>query len=148
MKKIVVSCLFLGISAAVLALYVWPYFYQIKHYTQEELIGLTCDELGERHEEVIFAYHDAAIRHFNRTGAFPDDLGLPQANDLPYVILMEKFIQDNDLEGFNLSKPHALSTSGPEYEFFAEITRICAASPSLDAGQAFGQAAQNLNLTN
>jgi hypothetical protein len=147
MKKIVISCLFLGISTAVLALYVWQHFSEIKHYTLEELIGLTCDELGQRHEEVILAYHDAAVRDFNRTGAFPDDLGLPQANDLPYVILMEKFIQDNNLQWFNLSKPYAVSTSGPEYEFFAEITSICAASPSSDALQAVSQAAENLHLT-
>ncbi len=147
MKKIAGICLFLVVSTGVLALYFWPYFSQIKHYTAEDLIGLTCEELGEKHEEVIFAHHDAAIRHRDRTGAFPADLGLPQVEDLPYVILMEKFIEDKNLKGFDLSKPHSLSTSGPDSEFFAEITRVCAASPSLDALAAIGQAAQNLNLT-
>jgi hypothetical protein len=61
--------------------------------------------------------------------------------------MMEKFIQDKDLMGFDLSKPYSLSTSGPDSEFFAEITRVCAASPSLDALEAIGQAARNLNLT-
>jgi hypothetical protein len=125
-------------------LYVWANRFEIKHYTVEELIGLSCEELGEKHEEVIFAYHDAAIRHKKRTGAFPDDLGLPQDDDLPYVILMEKFVQDNNIKGVNVSKLHSLSTTGQDSEFFAEITRVCAVSPSRDAWDAVGQTAINL----
>jgi len=68
-----------------LALYVWQHPSQIKHYTAAELVGLTCEELGEKHEEMIFEYHDASIGYYTRIGAFSDDLGLPRDDDLPYV---------------------------------------------------------------
>ncbi len=129
-----------------MALYVWAHPSEIKHYTTEELIGLTCEELSEKHEEIIFEYHDAEIARYNRTGAFSDDLGLPKDDVLPYVILMKKYIQDNDLRGFNLSKPFTIPTQRLHYEFFAEITSVCATSPSRDALEAVEKAAKNLNL--
>lgn len=147
MKIFVSICLFLCICAALSAVYVWPNFSQIRHYTEDDLIGLTCEELGEKHEEVIFAYHDASIAHYRRTGAFEDDLGLPKDEVLPFVILMKKFIQDNDLRAFDLSKPFSISTAGLESDFFAEFSDVCASNPSLPAIDAVGQAAKRLKLT-
>ncbi|MDP5085229.1 MAG: hypothetical protein NWQ23_07395 [Yoonia sp.] len=148
MKKLVIVCLLLGVFAAGLALTAWPYLFGIRHYTLDELIGLNCEELGEKQEEVIFAYHDASLAHYHRTGAFEDDLGLPKEEVLPFVILMKKVIQDNAFTGFDLSKPFfpSASASTPRLhsEFYAEISRLCATSPSLDAIEAMGQAATNL----
>lgn len=146
MNKKARICLFLCISTAVAALYLWPRFSQIKLYTAAELTGLTCEQLSEKHEEVIFAYHDAALRHYRKTGAFPDDLGLPRAEDLPFSIVMNTYIQENALTAFDLSKPFSLSEPRQNKDFFYEVSRVCAVTPSLDAMTAVGQAAQNLNL--
>jgi hypothetical protein len=71
----------------------------------DKLAGLTCQELSEKHEEVIFEYHDASIARHDRTVSFGNDLGLPREDVLPFVIMMKKVIQDNDLSGFDLTKP-------------------------------------------
>lgn len=115
-------------------------------YSADELIGLNCAELGERHEAIITSFHDAAIARYRGTGAFPDGLGLPRTEDLPIVVLILRFIQDNGLSGFDFSRPHSLSTSGPEADLFGELSSLCAASPSLDAMQAVKQAARHLDL--
>lgn len=120
---------------------------EIRTYSADELIGLNCAELGERHEEIIASFHDAAIARYRRTGTFPDDLGLPRTEDLPIVVLILRFIQDNGLAGFDFSRPHSLSTSGPEADLFSELSTLCAASPALDAMQAVKQAARRLDLT-
>ncbi|WP_417270638.1 hypothetical protein [Celeribacter sp.] len=150
MTKRAKTYLFLGMSCAALAIYVWLRPDEIRHYTVEELVGLTCGELGEKHEEVIFAYHDASIAHYNRTSAFEDDLGLPKEEVLPFVILMKKVINDNNLNGFDLTKPffHSASVATPPLhsEFFAEISSICVTHPDLDAIEAMRQAAENLNV--
>ncbi|WP_417260536.1 hypothetical protein [Celeribacter sp.] len=142
--------LFLGMSCAALAIYVWPRPDEIRHYAVDELVGLTCEELGEKHEDVIFAYHDASIAHDTTTGAFKDDLGLPKEEVLPFVILMKKVINDNGLSGFDLTKPffHSASEATPPLhsEFFAEISSICATHPDLDAIEAMGQAAKKLTI--
>lgn len=135
----------LCISTAALVLFFWTRPSEIKLYGADELVGLTCAELGERHEEVIFAYHDAAIDYYNREGAFPEDLGLPKEEVLPIVVLMKKFVEDNGLRKLNLSEPF-LSTSNPQSSFFAEISAVCATNPSLDALDAMRQAAEQLNL--
>lgn len=150
MNKLVSIGLFVGISIAALALFVWPNSFDIRLYTVDELVGLTCEELGEKHEEVIFAYHDASIAHYSRTGAFGDNLGLPGEEVLPFVILMKKVIQDNDLIGFDLTKPifHSASSATPTLhsDFYAEISSVCATSPAMDATEAMLQAAKKLEL--
>ncbi|WP_417812686.1 hypothetical protein [Thalassospira alkalitolerans] len=150
MTKRAKTYLFLGMSCAALAIYVWLLPDEIRHFTVDELVGLTCGELGEKHEEVIFAYHDASIAHYNKTSAFEDDLGLPKEEVLPFVILMRKVINDNGLSGFDLTKPffHSASEATPPLhsEFFAEISSICATHPDLDAIEAMRQAAENLNV--
>jgi hypothetical protein len=152
MKKFVSFCLFLSVSTAALAIYIWPQLFEIKHYTLDELVGLTCEELGEKYDEVIFAYHDASIARYKRTGAFEGGFGRPKEEVLPFVILMKKVIQDNDLKGFDLSKPffHLASVATPRLhtDFYYEITSVCATTPSLDAIEAMMQAAKNLKLTN
>ncbi len=119
---------------------------EIRTYSAYELINLNCAELGERHEEIIASFHDAAIARYRKTGVFPDDLGLPRTEDLPIVVLILRFIQDNGLSGFDFSRPHSLSTSGAEADLFSELSNLCAASPSLDAMQAVEQAARRLDL--
>ena len=150
MTKRAKTYLFLGISCAALAIYVWLLPDEIRHYTVDELVGLTCGELGEKHEEVIFAYHDASIAHYNRTSAFEDDLGLPKEEILPFVILMKKVINDNDLSEFDLTKPffHSATVATPRLhsEFFAEISSICATHPDLNSIEAMEQAAEKLKV--
>lgn len=146
MKIFVSICLFTCASIIILALYIWVNPSEIRHYTADDLVGLTCAELGEKHEEVIFAYHDAAIDHRKRTGAFPDDLGLPQDDVLPFAILLRTFIQENDLSEFDLSQSFFHSSSRLHSNFFAEASHVCASNPSQGAMEAVGRAAKNLNL--
>lgn len=150
MTKFLCACLFLGISSAVLAAYAWPHLFEIRHYTEDELVGLTCAELGEKHEEVIFAYHDASIAQYNRTGAFEDGLGLPREEVLPFVILMKNVILDNDLRGFDLTKPFFLSASATppmlHSAYHAEASSVCATNPTMDAVEAMLLSARNLEL--
>ena len=131
---------------AALGLYLWVRTTEPRLYVADDLIGLDCAELGRKHDEVITAFHDAAIAQHKRTGAFPDDLGLPRTEDLPVVVLITRFLQDHGLTGFDFAKPHALSTSGPESDVFTEVSGLCAASPSLDAMAAVTQAAKQLDL--
>jgi hypothetical protein len=138
--------LFSFILLVVSGLFFLPRTAEIRTYSADQLIGLNCAELGERHEEIIAAFHDAAIARYRKTGAFPDDLGLPRTEDLPIVVLILRFIQDNDLEGFDFFRAHSLSTSGPEADLFSELSNLCAASPSLDAMQAVEKAARRLDL--
>ncbi|MFT5796826.1 MAG: hypothetical protein ACI84R_000880 [Candidatus Azotimanducaceae bacterium] len=145
MKKLAIICLFLCAAITVLVLFVWARPSELKHYTADELIGLTCQELGQKHEEVIFAYHDVEITHYKRTGAFHDDVGLPKVEVLPYEVLIQRFIQDNGLSGDNLLQPVSISRSS---NFSSEISNICVTNPLLLAVDAMRQAAKNLNLTN
>lgn len=150
MKKFVRLGLLFGVSMAALVLFVWPHIAGIKHYTVDELVGLTCQELGERHEEVIFEYHDASIAQQDRTGSFGNDLGLPREDVLPFVIMMKKVIQDNDLSGFDLTKPFFQSaiaaTPRRHSDFYAEASSVCATNPTMDATDAMVLAAMNLGL--
>lgn len=129
-----------------LALYNWQFPSEIAHYTLGELRDLTCAELVEKHEEVIFAYHDAAIKIYGRTGAFPDDLGLPKEDVIPFAIVMREFIKDNELTGFDLSNPFYGSPSAPDAYFSNEISHVCALNPAMLAIEAMGQAAKRLEL--
>ena len=146
MKKFSLICLFLCIFILILALFVWAGPFEIKHYTAQELVGSTCEELGEKHEEVIFAYHDAEIAHYNRTGAFHEDVGVPKQEVLPLEILIGHFMQANDLMEVHLSEDSSAATRKLRYEFSSEISIICATSPLLQAVDAMRQAATKLNL--
>ncbi len=148
MNKFIGIGLLLGASFAVVVLFPRP---EIRQYTADDLIGLTCQELSEKHEEVIFAYHDASIAEYNKTGSFGENLGLPKEDVLPFVIVMKMVIQDNALEGFDLSKPffHSATVSTPQLhkDFYAEASSLCATNPTFDAMQAMAQAANTLGLT-
>ncbi|MDV2966699.1 hypothetical protein RZ532_11990 [Nitratireductor aquimarinus] len=150
MKIFVIICGFLFVSASAVALYAWARPHEIRHYTESELVGLSCAEISEKNEETIFAYHDASIEKHKRAGSFEGGVGLPEEDVLPFIILMKKVIQDNDLTGLDLSRPffHSSSVSTPKIhaEFYAEITSVCAKSPSRDAIEAMMQAAKNLKL--
>lgn len=135
----------LTLSAAAFVLVTWGGSSGIKHYTAEELAGLSCEALGELHEEVIFAYHDAEIAHKRRTGAFHDDLGMPLEDVVPYAVLIKKFINDNGIAVADITDRSTLTpilNSG----FYYEVSRICATNPSWQATDAMRQAAENLGL--
>lgn len=149
MKLFIISALlFAFASAAALCIFSRPH--ELRHYTEAELTGLSCAEISEKNEEVIFAYHDASIREYKKAGSFENGVGLPKEEDLPFVILMKKVIRDNDFIGFDLSKPffHSASIATPRVhsEFYAEITSVCSKNSLLDAIEAMVQAAKNLNL--
>ena len=146
MRFVVGICLFLGLSTGALALYGWAFRADIQHYTADELIRLTCEEVSEKHEEVITAYHDAAIAHHRRTGAFPDDLGLPKDDVLPFAVLMQKFIADNDVTAFNPSAPFSITRQDQHRRFFNEISVICVTNPSMPAIEGVRQVAERLDL--
>jgi len=116
------------------------------YYTATELTELTCKALGERHDEVIFAYHDVEIAHFRQTGAFHDDLGIPSEDVVPYAVLIKHFLHHNNIreaDMVNTSSSTLILDSG----FYYEVSRICAINPSWQATDAMLQAAQNLGLT-
>lgn len=145
MKIFVAVALILCASAAALAALIWSGPSEIRHYTADELSELTCEELGERHREVIDAYHDAEIAHKRRTGAFHDDLGLPPQDVIPYAVLMMRFMRDN-----NISETDVVKRSMPApllySDFYYEISGTCVANPSWQANEAMQQAALNLGL--
>jgi hypothetical protein len=147
MNKFILIGLILSVTAVVLVVLHWASPSEITHYTAEQLVELTCEELGERHEEVIFAYHDAEIAHYRQAGAFHDDLGIPPENVVPYAVLMERFVRDN-----NISKADIATGPSPtpflNTRFFYETTGICAVNPSWQAVEALRQAAINLGLIN
>ncbi|MGO4917202.1 hypothetical protein [Pseudogemmobacter sp. W21_MBD1_M6] len=150
MKKLAIIGLFIGASAMALSLYAWTQSSDVRHYTVDELVGLTCEDLGQAHEEVIVSYHDAALARGGQTGSVGIDLGLPQDDVLPFVILMRKVIEDNDLAGFDPAKPffHSTTATAPRLhtDFYAEASSVCATSPTMDAVEAMVQAARNLGL--
>ena len=146
MKKFAGTILFFCASAIALIIFVSARSSEIKSYTADDLIGLTCEELGERHEEVIFAYHDAEISYYKRAGAFHDDLGLPEEDILPFVVFMRRFMQDNDINEVDLAKPSSPLTTIQGSEFYHEVSGICAANPMLEAVEAMRRAAMNLSL--
>ena len=132
-------------SMAGLLAFVWADFSELKHYAADELAELTCEALGERHEEVIVAYHDAEIAHKRRTGAFHDDLGLPSEDVLPYPVLMKRFMHDNNISEADI-KAGSLAARIQNTDFYYAISGICAASPSWQAVDAMRQAAIELGL--
>lgn len=132
-------------SAAALATFVWVSADEPQHFTADELIKLTCHALGQRHEEVIFDYHDAEIAHYRRTGAFHDDLGLPSEDVVPYAVLIKRFMQDNHITVADLATTSS-STPLLDSDFYYETSAICAANPSWQAVDAMRQAAINLGL--
>ncbi|SFU15160.1 hypothetical protein [Sedimentitalea nanhaiensis] len=146
MKKIAGFFSLFCIAAGALVFFAWSQPTQIKHYTSEDLIGLTCEELSERHEDFIFAYHDAEIAYHRRTGAFHDDLGQPQEETLPFMVLMRRFMQDNHIRKVDLAHPSFPSTTLQRTKFYYEISAACAAGSSLRAVDVMRQVATKLNL--
>jgi hypothetical protein len=145
MKISVAVALMLCTSAAALPAFIWSGQSQIRHYTADELSELTCEELGQRHEEFIDAYHDAEIAHFRKAGVFHDDLGLPPEDVMPYAVLLKRFMRDNNISETDLvtrSTATSLLYSG----FYYEISGTCAANPSWQAVEAMRQSALNLGL--
>ncbi len=150
MKKLAIIGLFIGASVVALYLYAWPQSSDVRHYTADELVGLTCEDLGQAHEEVIVSYHDAALARGDQTGSVGTDLGLPRDDVLPFIILMRKVIEDNDLPGFDPAKPffHSATATAPRLHtvYYADASSVCATSPTMDAVEAMVQAARNLGL--
>ncbi len=150
MKKLAIIGLFIGASVAALSLYAWAQSSDVRHYTVDELVGLTCEDIGQAHEQVIFAYHDAALARGSQTGSVETDLGLPGEEVLPFVILLRKVIEDNNLTGFDPAKPffHSATATAPRLhtDFYAEASSVCATNPAMDAVEAMVQSARNLGL--
>ena len=145
MKISVAVALTLCASAAGLAAFVWSGISEIRHYTADELVELTCDELAERHLEVIDAYHDAEIAHYRQAGTFHDDLGIPPENVVPIAVLIKWFVLHNDISEAHIEgkfpKTPILSSG-----FYYEVSSICASNPSWLATAAMRQAALDLGL--
>lgn len=146
MKKTVVLALMLCASTAGLLVFLWADVSAPKHYTAEQLSELTCETLGERHEEVIIAYHDAEIAHNRRTGAFHDDLGLPSEDVLPYPVLMKRFMLDNNISDTDLMAGSS-SARLQDSDFYYAFSGFCASNPSWQAVDAMRRAAIKLGLT-
>jgi hypothetical protein len=145
MKTSIVVALTLCASAAGLAAFVWSGPSEIRHYAPDELAELTCEGLGERHEEVIFAYHDAEIAHYRQAGAFHDDLGIPPEDVVPYAVLIKRFLRDNGITEADIADT-ASATPILSSGFYYEVSGICAKNPSWQATDAMKQAALNLGL--
>lgn len=131
--------------AVALAAFIWSGPNEIRHYTADELLEMTCEALSERHKVVIDAYHDAEIAHFRKAGAFHDDLGLPPEAVIPYAVLMKRFMRDNDInETAVVTRP--TPTPILDSDFYYEISGTCAANPSWQAVEAMRHSAVNLGL--
>ena len=145
MKISVAVTFMLCASAAALAAFVWSGPSQIRHYTFDELSELTCEELGERHTEVLDAYHDAEIAHYGQTATFHVDLGIPSEDVVPYAVLMMRFMRDNNISETNLVTRSMLWPLLYS-DFYYEISGTCAANPSWQAVEAMRQSALKLGL--
>ena len=143
MSKYVVIALTL--SAAALVVFVWSGPSDIKHYTSDELAVVSCEALGERHKELIDAYHDAELAHYRHAGAFHDDLGIPSEDVVPYAVLMKQFMHDNEISVADIADTSSL-TPILDSSFYFEASGICATNPSWQATDAMRQAAANLGL--
>lgn len=146
MKKIAGFFLLFCIAAVALVFFAWSQPSQIKHYTAEDLVGLTCAELSARHDDFIFAYHDAEIANYRRTGGFQDDLGLPQEETLPFIVLMRWFMQDNEIIEADLVHSSLPSKTLQGTKFYYEISAACASASPLRAVDVMQQVATKLNL--
>ena len=129
----------LALSVITMTAFIWTGTPTIKHYTAAELMPLTCAALGERHEEVITAYHDAEIAHFRKTGAFHDDLGIPSEDVIPYSIVIKQFLREHNIVDAAMSP--ILNS-----DFYAAVSGICASNPSWQATDAMRQVAISMEL--
>lgn len=143
MSKYIVT--FLILCTSVLAAFIWVGSTKIKHYSAEELAGLSCAALGTRHEEVIFAYHDAELAHFRQAGTFHDDLGVPSEDVLPFAIVIRQFLDDNDINAADITDTSPENTILGS-DFYYEISSICATNPSWLTTDAMRQAALSLGF--
>lgn len=144
MKPVALASILCG-TAAALGVAVWTGPSEIRHYSADELAELTCEDLGERHEDVIVAYHDAEIAHKRRTGAFHDDLGLPSEDVLPYPVLMKRFMRNNNIRETD-TVAGVSSARLQDTDFYYRVSGLCAANPSWHAVDAMRQAAIELGL--
>ncbi len=116
---------------------------EITHYTADDLVGLTCETLGERHEDVINAYHDAEIDHVRRTGTFHDDLGVPAEDIMPFAVLIKRFAEDAQIDmPVEPMAPFPILNS----DFYYAVSAKCAATPSMSAVGAMHHVAVKMGL--
>lgn len=146
MKRIAGFVLLICTAATLLGYQQWSRSSQIKPYSSDDLIDLTCMELSDTHEEVLSAYHDAEIAYKRRTGAFHDDLGLPQEEALPVIVLMKRIMQDHQITLGDLRYLSAPATSLQRSDFYYEISSTCASTPEAKAADVMRQVARNLDL--
>lgn len=145
MKIFIAVVLTLGAFAAALVAFIALGPSEIRHYTADDLLELTCEVLGERHKQVIDAYHDAEIAHFRKAGGFHDDLGLPPEDVVPYAVLMKRFMRDHNISETDV-RTRSTATPLLDSDFYYEISGTCAANPSWQAVDAMRQAALNFGL--
>ncbi|MGB7240664.1 MAG: hypothetical protein WBC93_01080 [Sulfitobacter sp.] len=145
MKLFVAAALTLCASAVGLAAFIWAGPSEIKHYSADELAALTCEALGERHLEVIDAFHDAEVARFRQAGSFQNDLGLPPEDVVPFAVLIKWFVRDNNISEAHIEGKFP-STPILSSVFYYEVSGICATNPSWQATDAMRQAALSLGL--
>lgn len=145
MKLSAIAAIAFCVAAAGLAAIIWSGPFEIRHYRVDELAGLTCEALGERHEDVIVAYHDAEIAHYRQAGAFHDDLGIPTEDVLPYAVLIKWFVRDYGISETDIAGPSS-ETPILSSDFYFAVSGLCATNPSWLATDAMRQAALNLGL--
>ncbi|MFY0661997.1 MAG: hypothetical protein JXR15_16000 [Shimia sp.] len=129
-----------------LVVYLWLRPPSVVLYSYEDLVGVTCATLSQRHEEVITSHHDAALDYFHRKGEFPLGLGLPPEEHLPFALLLQRYVQDEALQGFDVSQPFRPTASPLHAQFDAEVSRVCALYPEILAWDAGHEAARRLKL--
>lgn len=129
-----------------LVVYLWFRPPSVVIYSYEDLVGVTCATLRQKHEEVITSHHDAALDYFHRKGEFPVGLGLPPEEQLPFALVLQRYVQEEALPGFDVSQPFRPSASELHARFDAEVSRICASHPEMLAWDAGHEAAERLEL--
>lgn len=114
-----------------LVVYLWFRPPSVVLYSYEDLVGVTCATLSQKHEEVITSHHDAALDYFHRKGEFPVGLGLPPEEQLPFNILIEAYVRDADMVGGDLSVLFVSAAPQLRSHFFSAMTGVCAARPEM-----------------
>ncbi len=106
-------------------------------------MGFNCEELGAAHEDLIVAYHDAEIARHRREGSFSDDLGLLKEDVLPFVVLMRRFMQDNDIREADLAKPSSPSGALQRSSFMSKYPVYARETPRWEPLRQCGRPQQN-----
>ena len=140
---------FLGVLLGALfclVVHLWMRPPSVVIYSYEDLVGVSCATLRQRHEEVITSHHDAAMDYFHRKGEFPEGLGLPSEEQLPFALVMQRYVQDEELSGFDLTQPSGSAAEELHARFDAEMSSVCATRPEMLAWDAGHEAARRLGL--